>query len=171
MEADMNKIDVSLEDYRALAEIRYQIRCFVHFSEQIARAAGIESQQHQVMLALKGLPEGKQATISYLAERLQLQHHSMVELIDRLAERNFVQRRRDEADQRRVIVDLTPRGEEVLRELSLSHRNELQTAGPALVQALNVIITNKAVQAEQYQKNTNERLGETFGSINDGRSK
>ena len=137
--------DISLNDYQALAEIRYQIRRFLHFSEQTARVAGIESQQHQVMLALKGLPEGKQATISYLAERLQLQHHSMVELIDRLVERNFVQRRRDEADQRRVIVELTAHGDAVLRELSLSHRNELQTAGPALVQALNALIADRAL--------------------------
>jgi len=143
-----NDTTISLNEYRALAEIRYQIRCFLHFSEQIARAAGIESQQHQVMLALKGLPKGKQATITYLAERLQLQHHSMVELIDRLVERNFVQRHRDEVDQRRVIVDLTTHGEEVLRKLSLSHWNELQTAGPALVQALNALIINGTAQTE-----------------------
>lgn len=171
MGADMNDTDVSLEEYRALAEIRYQIRWFVHFSEQIARAAGIESQQHQVLLALKGLLEGKQATISYLAERLQLQHHSMVELIDRLVERDFVQRRRDETDQRRVIVDLTPRGDEVLRELSLSHRDELQTAGPALVEALNALLTNKVLQTEHYQSNIHERVGETPGSKHNGRSK
>jgi len=151
-----NDTHISLKEYRALAEIRYQIRCFLHFSDQIARTAGIESQQHQVMLALKGLPKGKQATISYLAERLQLQHHSMVELIDRLVERDFVQRHRDEVDQRRVIVDLTPHGEEVLRELSLSHRNELQAAGPALVQALNALIVNGATQTEHLQDNVDE---------------
>jgi DNA-binding MarR family transcriptional regulator len=137
---EQNAIDISISDYWALAEFRYQIRRFLHFSEQMARTVGIESQQHQVLLALKGLPEGKQATISYLAERLQLQHHSTVELIDRLAEREFVQRRRDEIDQRRVIVDLLPRGEAILRELSLAHRAELQTAGPALVQALNALL-------------------------------
>src|SRR2546421_12898518 len=108
--------DISLSDYQALAEFRYQIRRFLHFSEQMAGAAGIESQQHQVLLALKGISEGKQATIGYLAERLQLQHHSTVELVDRLVERHLVQRRRDEVDQRRVIVDLTTRGEETLRE-------------------------------------------------------
>src|SRR5205809_3535225 len=117
-----NDDDISLSDYRALAEFRYQIRRFLHFSEQMARRAGLESQQHQVLLALKGLPQEKQASISYLAERLQLQHHSTVELVDRLVERGFVQRRRDETDLRRVLVDLTPRGEEILRELSVHHR-------------------------------------------------
>src|SRR5579863_362443 len=133
--------DVTLDDYRALAEFRYQIRRFLHFSEQVARQAGLESQQHQFMLALKGLPEGKQATISYLAERLQLQHHSTVELVNRLVENGYVERHRDEVDQRRVIVTLTPYGEEILRELSLFHRTELQTTGPALVEALNALLT------------------------------
>lgn len=137
-----SKGDISLSDYRALAEFRYQIRCFLHFSEQVARKAGLESQQHQVLLALKGIPQEKQASISYLAERLQLQHHSTVELVDRLAERGLVQRRRDETDQRRVLVDLTLRGEEILRELSVHHRTELQSAGPALVKALEALIAH-----------------------------
>ena len=141
-----NDEDISLSDYRALAEFRYQIRRFLHFSEQIARRVGLESQQHHVLLALKGLPPGKQASISYLAERLQLQHHSMVELVDRLVERGFVQRRRDETDQRRVFVDLTPRGEEVLRELSVHHRAELRSAGPALVQTLEALIAHNLEQ-------------------------
>ena len=141
--------DISARDYRALAEFRYQIRRFLHFSEQIARRAGLESQQHQVLLALKGLPEGKQASISYLAERLQPQHHSTVELVDRLVERNFVQRRRDEADQRRVLVDLTPHGEDILRELSLYHRTELQSMGPALVQTLDALIAHNGEQTNK----------------------
>lgn len=132
--------DISLEEYQALAEFRYQIRRFLHFSEQATRAAGIEPQQHQLLLALKGLPEGRQATIGELAERLQLQHHSTVELVNRLVERGFVQRCRDEGDQRRVLVHLTPRGEEILRELSFEHRAELRSNGPALVRALNALL-------------------------------
>ncbi len=78
--------DISMTDYYALAEIRYQIRRFLHFSEEAAREAGLVPQQHQLLLALKGLPAGRKATISELAERLQLRHHSTVELIDRLVE-------------------------------------------------------------------------------------
>lgn len=133
--------DISLEEYQALAEFRYQIRRFLHFSEQAARDAGIEPRQHQLLLALKGLPEGRQATIGELAERLQLQHHSTVELVNRLVERGFVQRCRDEEDQRRVLVNLTWRGEEILRELSFEHRAELRSNGPALVRALNALIS------------------------------
>lgn len=148
--------DISMSEYQALAEIRYQIRRFLAFSERMARAAGLESQQHQALLALKGLPEDKQATISYLAERLQLQHHSTVELVNRLAENNYVQRRRDEVDQRRVIVELTGRGEEILRELTLAHRDELQLTGPALVRALNAVVAPDAHQAGNSQDADNE---------------
>ncbi len=102
--------EIPITDYQALAEFRYQIRRFLRFSEQMARAAGIEPQQHQLLLAVKGLPEGRRAIIGELAERLQLQHHSVVELVDRLEERGFVQRNRDEGDQRRVLVRLTPAG-------------------------------------------------------------
>lgn len=134
--------DISSKEFQALAEFRYQIRRFLHFSEQAARDAGIEPQQHQLLLALKGLPEGRQATIGELAERMQLQHHSTVELVNRLAERGFVQRCRDEGDQRRVLVSITEKGEEILRELSFEHRAELRTSGPALARALNALLNS-----------------------------
>jgi DNA-binding MarR family transcriptional regulator len=127
-------------DYRALAEFRYQIRRFIRFSEQVARSAGLEPQHYQCLLALKGLPEDHRPTVGELAERLQIQHHSAVELINRLAERDLVQRQRDTLDQRQVIVTLTAHGEEVLRRLALHHRSELQVVGPALVQALQSIL-------------------------------
>ena len=132
--------EITIDDYRGLGEFRYQIRRFVRFSEQVARAAGIEPQQHQLLLAIKGLPEGRRATISDLAERMQLQHHSTVELVDRLEERGLVERCRDEEDQRRVLLRLTQQGEEVLRNLSRHTLTELRSIGPGLVSALNALI-------------------------------
>jgi DNA-binding MarR family transcriptional regulator len=132
--------DISISDYQALAEFRYRIRQFQRFSEQVARAAGIEPQQHQTLLVIKGMPEKRAATIGDVAERLQIQHHSAVELIDRLKERGLVERRRDEADQRRVFVHLTQQGEEILRNISRHTLTELRTNGPALVGALNALL-------------------------------
>src|SRR4029453_19373862 len=77
-------------DFKAMAELRYQIRRFLRFSENAAREAGIEPQQHQLLLAVRGLPGGLKPTIGVLAERMQLQHHSTVELIDRLVDRGFL---------------------------------------------------------------------------------
>src|SRR6185369_11725724 len=105
-------------DYQALAEFRYQLRRFLAFSEQAARAAGIEPQQHQLLLAVKGLPEGKRPTIGVLAERLQIRHHSAVELIDRLVGSDLVVRQRSEADAREILVVITKDGERLLRQLS-----------------------------------------------------
>lgn len=134
--------EISQAEYQALAEFRYQLRRFLHFSEQVARSVGLEPQQHQLLLALKGLPEGRMATVGELAERLQIQHHSTVELIDRMVERGLILRNRDEDDQRRVLINLTLLGEEVLRRLSLLHRTELRSTGPALVRTLNALTNN-----------------------------
>jgi len=139
---------ILMTDYHALAEIRYQIRRFLHFSEQAAREAGLVPQQHQLLLALKGLPAGRKATISEVAGRLQLQHHSTVELIDRLVERGLIARLRDDIDRRRVIIQLTPQGEQLLVNLSLLHCTELQTAGPALVRALRPLLADATASAE-----------------------
>ena len=128
------------DEYRALAEFRYQIRRFLHFSEEAARASGLESQQHQLLLAIKGLPEGRKATIRELAERMQLQHHSTVELINRLSERGAVVRQASEGDRREVMVKLTRAGEALLRRLSIVHQEELEKAGPALTKALTAIM-------------------------------
>src|SRR5262249_13832773 len=98
--------------------------------------------QHQLMLAIKGLPANKLACIGELAERLQLQHHSTVELIDRMVERGLIERRRDINDQRRVLISLTAYGDELLIKLTLLHRMELRTAGPALIQALKALVEN-----------------------------
>jgi DNA-binding MarR family transcriptional regulator len=132
--------DLAAEDYQALAEFRYQIRRFLHFSEQAARATGLEPQQHQLLLAVKGQPVDEEASVGALAERLQLQPHSALELVERLVERGLVERRRDPLDRRRVLVRLTPQGEAALHHLTLHHWQELRTAGPALVAALEALL-------------------------------
>lgn len=134
--------DLSLAEYEALAEFRYQLRSFLAFSEHAARAVGLEPQQHQLLLVLKGACMRERVTVGDLAERLKIQHHSTVELINRMVERDLVQRCRDEQDQRRVLVTLTSHGEEILRRLSLLHRAEVRQRGPALVQSLQAIIGN-----------------------------
>jgi DNA-binding MarR family transcriptional regulator len=131
--------DLSLEEYRALAEFRYQIRRFLGFSEEQVRSAGLEPQQHQLLLAIKGLPKGATATIGELAERLQLKHHSTVELVNRLETLGYVARKAGKEDRRQVIVQLTSSGASILRKLSIAHHQELEVAGPRLSQALRSI--------------------------------
>ena len=130
----------SAVDYRALAEFRYQIRKFLTFSQQAARAAGIDPQQHQLLLAIRGLPEQIKPSIRAMAERLQIRHHSAVELIDRSVAHGLVERRRDGVDRRQVTIHLTAKGEKLLAELSVHHRDELRTAGRELARVLRSII-------------------------------
>jgi Transcriptional regulators len=132
--------DLSLSEYRALAEFRHQIRRFLQFSAEAARAHGLEPQQHQLLLSLKGLPEDGRPTIRELAERLQIQHHSAVELVDRLAERGAISRAHTGADRREVQLRLTRKGSTMLRRLSLAHHTELEKTGPVLVKALTTAI-------------------------------
>ena len=130
-------------DYRSLAEFRYEIRRFLNFSEQAAREAGIEPHQHQALLAIKGLVPKQKATVGVLAERLQVQHHSAVELVNRLEKKRLIRRSRNAADRREVILALTGRGEEVLAALTLVHRAELRSAGPVLLRALNTVLAQE----------------------------
>ena len=127
---------VSQPDYQAMAEFRYQIRRFLRFSEEAARRGGLEPQQYLTMLALKGLPDGVRGRIGVIAERLQIQHHSTVELVDRLEKRGMIRRHRSDTDRREVILELTPKGEKVLRDLALHLREEVRGAAPELVRSL-----------------------------------
>jgi DNA-binding MarR family transcriptional regulator len=132
--------DLSPDQYRDLAEFRRQIRQFLYFSEATAREQGIEAQHHQLLLALHGLPEGVTPTIGELAARLFLQHHSTVELVNRLEKTGAVARHPGTRDKREVWVRLTPAGRAALRKLALAHRTELGRTGPELASALNSVL-------------------------------
>jgi DNA-binding MarR family transcriptional regulator len=134
---------ISLADYRSLAAFRYEIRKFLAFSEGAAREAGIEPQQHQMLLAVRGLPDGSRPTIGAVAERLSVQHHTAVALVDKLEARGFIRRQRSDTDRREVLLQVTDEGLELLRELSTLHRDQLQTVGPALLEALSAIIESR----------------------------
>lgn len=131
---------MAASEFRALAEFRYRIRLFLNGSEEAARSAGLEPQQYMLMLALRGLPVGREPSIRELAERLQLRHHSVVELVDRLERRQYLRRERSRSDRRQVILHLTVRGERILTKLAKQRISELRTAAPALVESLTTVI-------------------------------
>ena len=139
---------LTLSDYQALAEFRYQIRKFLRFSEQAVRAAGLEPGQYQLLLAIKGIPEEVRPRIRELADRLQIQHHSAVELVNRLEAGGYIRRERAADDRREVLLGLTPKGERVLAELALHHHEELRSAAPSLVAALRRLTPEKAAKEQ-----------------------
>lgn len=126
-------------DYQALAEFRYLLRQFLAFSEAAARAAGLTARQHQALLAIKGFTPGGKVSIHDLAEKLGIQHHSAVELVDRLVEAGLLVRQADPADRRRVQLVLTPAADDRLAGLSESHLDELERLRPALLSILEAV--------------------------------
>ena len=132
--------EITTEEYRALAELRYRIRHFLRGGDAVARAAGLEPQQYLLLLAIRGLPEGEEATIRALAERLALKHHSVVELIDRLETHGYVRRTRGRDDRRRVLVTLLPRGERMLEQVAQHRIGELRSTGHELVRAIDQLL-------------------------------
>ena len=127
-------------NYATLAEWRYQLRLLLGRREAAARAAGVEPQQYMLLLQIKGLEARGAVTIGMLAERLQIRHHSAVELVDRLVKRGLVARRRHDGDRRQVVVKLRAPGEAVLRRLALNSLAELRAEAPALVATLRRLI-------------------------------
>ena len=130
----------TLAEYRALAGLRYLIRKFVGEGDDAARRAGLEPQQYQLLLAIRGLPDGMQATVHVLAERLALKHNSTVELINRMEEHRYVRRTHSHDDRRCVLIGLLPRGQRLLEQVSSQRLGELRAGGTALVGAMDSLL-------------------------------
>src|ERR1700758_558444 len=131
----------STAEYQALAQFRFLIRRYLNNSEKAARSVGLEPQQYMGMLALRGLAPDEEPTIRSLAERLQIQHHSAVELVDRMERRGLFRRERSKRDRRQVYVYVTPRGEKLLSRLVRHRIAELRVSGPELTRALQAVLT------------------------------
>lgn len=142
-------MEITSDEYRALAELRYRIRHFVREGDVVAQAAGLEPQQYLLLLAIRGLPAGEEATIRTLAERLALKHHSAVELIDRLETRGYVRRARGRDDRRRVLVSLLPRGERILEQVARHRIGELRSTGHALVRAIDQLLEEPPLRKQK----------------------
>lgn len=143
--------EITTDEYRTLAELRYRIRHFLREGDAVARAAGLEPQQYLLLLTIRGLPQGQEATIRTLAERLALKHHSAVELIDRLEMHGYVRRHRVRDDRRRVLVSLLPRGERILEQVARHRIGELRSNGHELVRTIDQLLA-KADKAERMKK-------------------
>jgi len=135
---DMPEEPLTDHEFEALSAFRFEIRRFLAFSETNARAAGLTVQQHQALLAIRG--ELGTPSISTVAERLLIEHHSASELVKRLEGRGLVLRERDPHDRRRVTLELTQEAQEILVRLSTIHRAEIRRMQPTLSRLLNRLV-------------------------------
>jgi DNA-binding MarR family transcriptional regulator len=161
---------LTLSDYQALAEFRFHIRRFLHFSEEAVKKAGLERGQYQLMLAIKGIPAGLRPRIRDVADRMKIRHHSAVELVNRLETGGFVHRARAQDDRREVLLALTPKGEKVLAELALHHHLELRSAGPELVAALRRIMRQGDDSSSPHSAVAHEKVPHEKGSHDKGKT-
>jgi DNA-binding MarR family transcriptional regulator len=125
------------DDYEALAELRYLGRKFLRFSKDLLRAkAGLNPEQYEALLAMKASSSPNGLTISELSERLQVRHHSAVNIVDRLVESKLITREAGETDRRRRHVQLTAKGEKLIEDLASVHHKELRDRSEEMIQAL-----------------------------------
>jgi len=118
--------------YSRLAAWRRTLRGFLRFSEEAAERVGLTSQHYQAMLALRACPDDRRLTIADLAQELLIKHNSAVGLVDRLAKEGLVKRAVSATDRRKVELQLSARGRQVLARLAAMHRRELERIGPEL---------------------------------------
>ena len=128
----MSQSRITKAHYESLAALRHAWRRFLNFSQAAAHQSGLTPQQHQALLAIKGFPGRDYVSITELADRLQLRHHSIVGLVDRLTRARLLRRTPSVADRRRVELRLTAQGEKMIEQLSAIHLQELRQFGPEL---------------------------------------
>ena len=83
-------------------------------------ALGLTYPQYLVMLVLW---ERRQATVTSIGTALQLETGTLSPLLKRLEAAGFVTRRRQETDERSVLVSLTPAGRELQEQVPAVQQN------------------------------------------------
>ncbi|WP_079211307.1 MarR family winged helix-turn-helix transcriptional regulator [Brucella pituitosa] len=136
---------LTVDEYRSLAQFRHYLRRFMSFSSVAAEAAGLPTQQHQALLAIKAHAPQHAMTIGDLADWLVIAPHSATELVSRLVEADLVRRETDPADRRRQRILLTLKAEDILHRLTETHLAELRSMAPNLIALLEDL--NKAGKA------------------------
>ena len=130
-----------LAQLRTLAEFRHRLRLFLQFSENAAQKLGLQPQQHQLLLQIAGAPDGTATTVGYAAERLGLRHNTAVELSSRSEEAGLIKRKHGGDDRRRVLLEVTHKGQRLLDSLSIDHARELNELAPELIQTSTTLLS------------------------------
>jgi DNA-binding MarR family transcriptional regulator len=134
---------LSLAEYQILAEFRYQLAGFLRRRKDAARNEGIQPQQYELLLAITGLAADKQPTIKELSQQLCLEHHTVVELADRLERKGFLVRSTSSTDKRAVLLRVTPAGQRVLSKIVRFSFAQLQEEAPELIRSLRRILRKR----------------------------
>jgi DNA-binding MarR family transcriptional regulator len=123
---------LSDEQYRRLAELRYGLRSFLHWSAEQAEHVGLTPTQHQLLLAIRADRDPRGPTVGVVAAALLIRHHSAVGLVDRAQAAGLITRERDPHEHSVVRLRLTDSGAAMLRSLSETHLRELAQLAPGM---------------------------------------
>ncbi len=130
-------IPLHSDEYKVLAELRYLGRKFLRFSKDFLRAkANLNPEQYEALLAIKAWGAAEKVTIAQLSERLQVKHHSAVNIVDRLVERKLISRKAGQDDRRERRLELTNKGEKLIEQLASVHHKELSKRSQEMIKAL-----------------------------------
>lgn len=135
------------DDFQRLLEFRSGLRRFLRWSEDQAKAVGLTTAQHQLLLAIRGHQGDGAPTIGDVAAHLLLRHHSAVELIDRAQHVGLLERTVDPHDHRVIRLHLTAEGERRLTALTAQHIEEIRRLEPQLRPIWEGLASTEAVPA------------------------
>lgn len=109
---------------------------------EVFKTAGLSLTQYNVLRILRGAPGG--LPCGEIAGRMITRDPDITRLLDRLARRGLIARRREPADRRTVITRITARGLALLAQLDepvrAAHRRQLGHLGPPRLRALAALL-------------------------------
>jgi len=132
--------ELSRIEYEKLAEFRYQLARFLRRRKDAAREEGLQAQQYELLLAVAGFPEDKEPTIKEVAAQLRLEHHTVVELANRLEKQGYLMRTSSRLDGRAVLLKLTRPGRTALDRIVRFSFSQLRDEAPTLIRSLRRIL-------------------------------
>jgi DNA-binding MarR family transcriptional regulator len=133
--------------------------CFALYSASLAMTKlykpllaplGLTYPQYLVMLVLW---EGDGPTVSQVGERLALDSGTLTPLLKRLQTAGLIQRQRDSADERRVLLQLTPQGRE-LRSRALAVPTQVAQASGCELSELGALTARLRTLRQQINTST-----------------
>jgi DNA-binding MarR family transcriptional regulator len=101
------------DEVARVAEFRVALRRFLHETERVARECGLTPSWYLLLLQIKGAPDlSERATVTSLAQRLQLAQSSVTELVSRAEQAGLIEREPSAADARVIHLRLSASGEQ-----------------------------------------------------------
>jgi DNA-binding MarR family transcriptional regulator len=151
------KSSIRDEQYRSLAALRYYVRAYLRNIEMAANSAGLEYQQYGALLAIRAVSPERKCTIRVLSDQLLLRHHSTVELVDRMQEKQLVRRTRDNDDHRQVCLELLPRGEKLLATVVQRRLREVNADGRNIIDHMQRLLAHTAKPCRKKSRSRSNR--------------